>query len=177
MRIKTSSGSQFRPFWVIVLCLLTSAAGSQEDGAEIEQLRQQVEALSDLAVRTQSHVMTDVEYQFSNLWFAGRNGQWDLAAFYLRETSSHLRWAVRIRPVRSVAGGGSVDLSTFQQSIEQAGFAKLGAAIDARDADAFSAAYEETLPQCLACHAASGLAYLAPHVPLRAPSTLMIRGQ
>jgi hypothetical protein len=162
---------------MIVLCLVTSVAGSQEDGTEVEQLRRQVEELSNLAVRTQSHVMTDVEYQFSNLWFAGRSGQWDLAAFYLRETRSHLRWAVRIRPVRSVAGGGSVDLTTFQQNIEQSGFRAIDGAIVDHDTDAFSKAYEQTLPQCLACHAASGLGYLAPHVPERAPSTLMIEGQ
>src|SRR5690349_16792218 len=40
----------------------------------------------------QSHVMTDVAYHFTNLWFAVQGGHWDLANFYATETRSHLRW-------------------------------------------------------------------------------------
>ena len=48
----------------------------------------------------QSHVMADVGYHFANLWFAGEKRNWPLAKFYLDETRSHLRWAVRVIPVR-----------------------------------------------------------------------------
>jgi hypothetical protein len=91
----------------VALIALPGLASSQDDTAEseLEALRQQVEELRNLAVRTQSHVMVDVEYHFSNLWYAGHNDQWELAAFYLRETDSHLRWTVRIRPVRSSSQG------------------------------------------------------------------------
>src|SRR5262249_44424521 len=49
---------------------------------------------------SQSHTMMDVSYHFTNLWFAGERGNWPLAQFYLAETRSHLRWAVRVIPVR-----------------------------------------------------------------------------
>lgn len=163
---------------ITALVLLASIdAGAQDSAAntDSEKLRQQVEQLDQLAVRTQSHVMMDVEYQFTNLWFAAQSEQWDLAAFYLRETRSHLDWMVRIRPVRRVAGGGSVDLKPFQESITQGGFAQMAKALDGKDHDTFEAAYKQTLGQCLACHAASGLPYLAPHVPDRPSSMLMIK--
>ncbi len=34
----------------------------------------------------QSHAMIDVDYHFSNLWFAAQNANWPLAASYLNET-------------------------------------------------------------------------------------------
>lgn len=145
------------------------------DQSELEALRERVEAVSDLAVRTQSHVMVDVEYHFSNLWFAGRNEQWELASFYLRETDSHLRWTVRIRPTRSVRDEGSVDLQPFRQRIEQSGFARLENALADEDLAEFEAAYRDTLTQCYACHQAAGLDFLEPHIPRAALSALMLR--
>ena len=161
----------------VMLCVLPGVASPQDDAAssDIDALRMQVEELSNLAVRTQSHVMMDVEYHFSNLWFAARNAQWDLAAFYLRETDSHLRWTVRIRPVRSVRGGGPVDLQPFQQAIEQSGFAALTSAVEQKDVGRFETAYRQTLTQCYACHTAVGLTYLEPHVPAMPVSPLMLQ--
>jgi cytochrome c553 len=152
-----------------------AVAQSETARSELEALHEQVEDLSRLAVRTQSHIMVDVEYHFSNLWFAGRNEQWDLASFYLRETDSHLGWTVRVRPVRSIRGGGSVDLQPFQQSIEQSGFAQLESAIEQKDAGEFEAAYRRTLTQCYACHQAAGLGYLQPHIPEMPLSSLMLQ--
>lgn len=48
----------------------------------------------------QAHVMQDVGYLFGNLWFAGQSQHGDLAHFYWSETRSHLRWAVRVIPIR-----------------------------------------------------------------------------
>jgi hypothetical protein len=171
-----------RSAWLLtaVFCsFISTGAVSQEESlqTQVDNLRKQVDELNTLAVRTQSHIMMDVEYQFSNLWFAARNEQWDLAAFYLRETKSHLDWTVRVRPVRNVAGGGKVELVPFQQSIEQGGFARLATALEKKDVKAFNTAYRETLPQCHSCHQAAGLGYLEPHIPERAPSTLMIKGE
>lgn len=163
----------------VFLGVLPGVAAAQDDPAEseLEALHAQIEELSNLAVRTQSHIMMDVEYHFANLWFAARNQQWELAAFYLRETDSHLRWTVRVRPVRSVRGGGSVDLQPFQESIEQSAFTRLENAIENKDAREFEAAYAQTLTQCHACHQAAGLAYLQPHIPATPPSPLMLQPQ
>jgi hypothetical protein len=163
--------------WATSFCALPGSAVSQDDStqSELETLRTQVAELSNLAVRTQSHIMIDVEYHFSNLWFAARNEQWELAAFYLRETDSHLAWTVRIRPVRSIRGGGSVELQPFQQSIKESGFTQLEAAIEHESASEFEAAYRQTMTQCYACHQAAGLGYLEPDVPGMPLSPLMLR--
>jgi hypothetical protein len=58
----------------------------------------------------QAHAMADVGYHFANLWFAAEKQNWPLANYYLGETRSHLRWAVRIHPVRKTKAG-AVDLN------------------------------------------------------------------
>ena len=161
----------------VALIALPGLATSQDDIAqsELDALRKQVDELSNLAVRTQSHVMVDVEYHFANLWYAGHNQQWDLASFYLRETDSHLRWTVRIRPVRTLRGsGGSVELQPFQDVIKQSGFTRLETAIEHKDIGEFEGAYTDTLTQCYACHQAAGLGYLKPHIPETPLSPLML---
>jgi len=162
----------------VLLCAIPGIGATQDDTpqSELETLRDQVEQLTNLAVRTQSHVMVDVEYHFSNLWFAVHNQQWELASFYLRETDSHLRWTVRIRPTRSIRGSGnSVDLQPFLQAIEASGFARLEAAIANENVDEFEASYQRTMSECYACHQASGLGYLQPHLPERPLSALMLK--
>src|SRR5438477_13058917 len=67
-------------------------AGSTDDMAA---LRAAIEQLKG-KVPDQSHAMKDVGYHFANLWFAGQKKNWPLAKFYLDETRSHLKWAVRI---------------------------------------------------------------------------------
>src|SRR4051812_4768898 len=66
---------------------------------EIAALQAEVNRLKGI-VPDQSHAMKDVAYHYGNLWFAGQKTNWPLAEFYWSETRSHLRWAVRIIPVR-----------------------------------------------------------------------------
>ena len=138
-------------------------AGSSDQAAEIRRLKDEIEQLKGM-VPDQSHVMKDVAYHFSNLWFAGQARNWPLAAFYLSETRSHLRWAVRVRPVRQTTGG-QIDLRSILDGIDRSLLANLQKAIEMRDQATFSQAYRDTLTGCYACHQASEKPYLRPHVP------------
>ena len=69
--------------------------------AEIERLK--------AIVPDQAHAMQDVEYHFTNLWFAGKAKNWPLAEFYWKETLSHLHWAVRMIPVRKDNAGREIN--------------------------------------------------------------------
>jgi hypothetical protein len=144
---------------------------SADQAAEIVRLRDEIERLKGL-VPDQSHVMKDVAYHFSNLWFAGQAQNWPLARFYLDETRSHLKWAVRVRPVRRTAAG-EVDLRNVLDGIDRSLLSSVQKTIDARDLAAFSKAYRDTLSGCYACHQASEKPYLRPHVP-EAPEGRMI---
>ena len=84
-------------------------------------------------VPDQSHAMKDVGYHFSNLWFAGQKQNWPLAKFYLDETRSHLRWAVRIIPVRKTKAG-DLDLKGILDAVDNTLLAQI------RDRDRFQKA-------------------------------------
>src|SRR6267378_479052 len=71
---------------------------------DVAALKADVERLKGM-VTDQSHVMADVSYHYCNLWFAGQAENWPLAQFYCDETRSHLKWAVRVIPVRKDRDG------------------------------------------------------------------------
>ena len=122
---------------------------------------------------SQSHTMIDVEYHFANLWFAGMAGNWPLASFYLNETQSHLNWAVRVRAVRPLAGGGEIDLRPILQGIEASALTELKSAIEKQDGATFESVYRQMLTQCHACHQAAEKPYLRPHIPTSSPSVMI----
>ena len=124
-------------------------------------------------VPSQSHTMTDVAYQFSGLWFAGKENNWPLAAFYLNEARQHIRWTIRIRPIRKDPEGNSVDLKGIYDSIDDSVMMRLQQAIDKKDGAQFAATYKETLVQCYSCHKASGKPYLRPMIPTVPPQTII----
>jgi hypothetical protein len=124
-------------------------------------------------VPSQSHSMTDVGFQFANLWFAGKEKNWPLADFYLNESRQHIVWTIRIRPVRKDAAGNSVDLKAIFDVISDGPLKKLTTAIQNKDEDQFSSSYKQMLNGCYGCHVASGKPFLRPVVPQTPPQTLI----
>jgi DNA-binding GntR family transcriptional regulator len=158
----------------LLLVSLEAKQAAAQNGAEsdVAALKGEIEALKRV-VPSQSHAMADVDYQFSNLWFAGRYANWPLAEFYLNETRSHLNWAVRIRPVRKLSSGAALDLRPMLQGVESSSLTQLRNAIEKRDAKAFDAAYRQTLTECYACHKLAEKPYLRPQIP-ESPASRMI---
>ncbi len=148
---------------------LPERAAGQES---LEALRAEVAHLRELTP-SQSHSMADVGYQFANLWFAGQAKSWDLAAFYLDETRSHIRWTIRIRPIRKDPSGSPVDLAGIFDGIENGVFSRVKEAIARKDGVAFTAAYRLSLEACYSCHKASGKPYLRPMIPRTPPQPII----
>jgi hypothetical protein len=124
--------------------------------AEIEQLKGKVP--------DQSHAMKDVGYHFANLWFAGQKRNWPLAKFYLDETRSHLKWAVRIIPVRKTKAG-EVDLRGILESVDNTLLSEIQKAIERQDVKKFGDTYRQSIEGCYSCHKASEKPYLRPQIP------------
>ncbi len=137
-----------------------------------EELIKRIEALEGL-LPSQSHMMADVGYHFSNLWFAGKAENWPLADFYLAETKSHLRWAVRRIPVRKDNQGKDVNLANILEAFENSQLNELKQAVDRKDRQTFEAVYRASLTSCYSCHKASDKPYLRPRVPERPEASLI----
>jgi hypothetical protein len=131
---------------------------------EAAELRSRVERLEGKAA-DQAHAMADVGYQFANLWFAGEKEYWPLAKFCLDETRSHLRWAVRIIPVRKTPAGEDLELKGILDALETSVLAEVGRTVEARERTKFEAAYKRALEGCYSCHKAAGKPFIRPQVP------------
>jgi hypothetical protein len=139
---------------------------------QLAALQVEVERLKKI-VPDQAHAMQDVDYHFTNLWFAANQGHWPLAQFYFNETRSHLRWAVRIIPARKDNQGQEVKLEDILQAIENTPLKELEDAIKSQDREKFVAAYEFTLTSCYSCHKTSDKPFLRPRIPEH-PATSII---
>jgi hypothetical protein len=135
-------------------------------------LKAEIEALKE-KLPDQAHAMQDVGYHFSNLWFAGQKQHWDLANFYWAETRSHLRWAVRIIPIRKDNAGVEIKLVDILEAMENGPLKQLGEAIAAKDAEAFEKAYRFSVETCYSCHKASDKPFIRTQIPTK-PETQVI---
>jgi len=120
----------------------------------------------------QSHAMTDVGYHFANLWFAADKHNWPLANYYLGETRSHLKWAVRIHPVRKTKAG-EVDLKGILDAVDNSFLTEIDNAITNKDSVKFKTAYRRTLEGCYACHTACEKPFLRPQIPSEASVSIL----
>jgi len=159
----------------LAICLVWVAwpalATSEDSAAEIARLKAEIEQIKG-RLPSQSHAMMDVDYHFTNLWFAAASKNWPLAQFYLNETRSHLRWAVRIIPVRRIPAG-EIDLRGLLEAVDSTGLADIGKAITEKNTEAFGGAYRRTLEGCYTCHKASDKPYLRPRIPEQPESRII----
>jgi hypothetical protein len=136
------------------------------------ELDARIEALDQL-IPSQSHMMADVGDHFTNLWFAGRAENWPLADFYLGETKSHLRWAVRRIPIRKDNQGRDINLGNILEAFENSQLTQLKGTIDGKNKAGFEKVYKESLTVCYSCHKAADKPYLRPQIPTEPASRIM----
>jgi hypothetical protein len=148
------------------------AQAQVQPSADLVAMQADIAHLKEV-IPSQSHTMTDVGFQFANLWFAGQKKNWPLADFYLNEARQHIQWTIRIRPVRKDPAGNPVDLNPIFDAINGGILTKLKQAIEGQDSAHFEAAYKQTLQGCYSCHQASGKPYLHPVVPTDPPQTII----
>jgi len=153
-------------------CDRAAPAAAPQEAKGTEDLASQVKALKEL-VPDQAHIMADVGNHFTNLWFAGKAENWPLADFYLGETKSHLKWAVRAKPIRKDDAGRDVNLPGILEAFENSQLTQLKQAVDHKDMAAFERVYKESLTICYACHVASSKPYLRPQIPTKPESAII----
>lgn len=144
--------------------LAAEAATTASEPPTLENLQAEVERLRSI-MPGQAFAMTQIAYNFSNLWFAAQAENWPLAQFYLNETRVRLRWAIRIQPARRLANGGQLELEPIVAALENDQMATIASAITAGDRSRFTPAYEGMMQGCQACHVASEKPYLKLQIP------------
>lgn len=131
----------------------------------MEELPQEVALLKQL-IPTNSTIMMDVQWHWTNLWFAGKKRNWPLAQYYFNESRGHIQWLVRKNPtIRNNAEQKDVDLVGIFDGIDTSSLAMVKDAIEKKDGPTFDKNYKLMLESCYACHKAVGRAYIRPQMP------------
>jgi len=63
----------------------------------MESLPAEVAQLKAL-VPSNSHIMMDVQFHWTSLWFAGKRKNWPLAQYFFNESRNHIQWLIRKSP-------------------------------------------------------------------------------
>jgi hypothetical protein len=164
MKHRPFLSSVFATFFTITAIPAPAQDSASPKADELTALKAEVERLKGMAP-DQSHAMKDVAYHFANLWFAADKKNWPLADFYLSETRSHLRWAVRIIPVRKTPEGQEVRLEELLKGVDEGVLKPLADTVKAADGKAFRERYETALAACYGCHVTVGKPFLRLRIP------------
>jgi cytochrome c553 len=152
--------------------IIPAAAAQQREGGgrraalpTMDQLPAEVAQLKAL-VPSNSHIMMDVQWHWTNLWWAGKKKNWPLAQFYFNETRGHIQWLIRKSPViKSQLDQKDVDVAGIFDGIDTSSLAAVKTAIEQKDSTAFASSYRTMLESCYACHKSVGRPYLRPMIP------------
>jgi len=130
----------------------------------MESLPAEVAQLKAL-VPSNSHIMMDVQFHWTNLWFAGQKKNWPLAQYWFNEMRGHIIWLTRKSPIIRGTDGKDVDIAAIFEAVDTSSLAAVKAAIEKKDSAQFAAAYRTMLESCYACHKSVGRPYLRPMIP------------
>jgi hypothetical protein len=126
--------------------------------AEVAQLK--------LLVPSNSHIMMDVQFHWTNLWWAAKKRNWPLAQYYFNETRGHIQWLIRKSPIiRSQLDQKDVDIAGIFDGVDTSSLAAVKTAIEHKDSAEFASSYKTMLESCYACHKSVGRPYLRPMIP------------
>jgi hypothetical protein len=116
-------------------------------------------------VPSNSHIMMDVQFHWTNLWFAAQKKNWPFAQYQFNEMRGHIIWLTRKSPTIRAQDGTDVDIKSIFDGVDTSSLADLKAAIEKKDSVRFVATYKTMIESCYSCHKAVGRPYLRPMIP------------
>src|SRR3984957_3776925 len=131
----------------------------------IEQLPQEVATLRQL-IPTNSTIMMDVQWHWTNLWWAGKKRNWPLAQYYFNEARGHIQQLVRKNPtIRNQVDNTDVELQGIFDGIDTSSLAMVKDAIAKKDGVGFEKNYKIVVRRFVSCHKSVGRPYIPPQIP------------
>ncbi len=100
--------------------------------------------------------MWEVGYRYGELYWAGSEGNWDLAAYQMKKIRLAMDLAVERRPNRVAS----------YEAFFSGGLPPINQAISAKDKVAFDTGFDQLTGACNVCHVAENLAFFAVRKPV-----------
>lgn len=110
--------------------------------------------------------MTSTQLRHAKLWFAGKQNNWDLAAYEIDEIKEGLDDAARLHP-----NFDGVPVAEMIKTIIDPRIEELEKAVRAKSSAKFSAAFDELTSGCNSCHAAANKPFIRIQRPTESPLT------
>jgi hypothetical protein len=105
--------------------------------------------------------MAATQLRHAKLWFAGKNHNWDLAAYEIDEIKEGLDDATRLHPTHDGIAVADMIKAILDPRIE-----RLEKAVEAKDDARFASAFDELTTGCNSCHREAG----KPFIRIQRPS-------
>ena len=105
--------------WLPAVSAQEARRGGPPPLPTMESLPAEVAQLKAL-VPSNSHIMMDVQFHWTNLWFAGRKKNWPLALYFFNESRGHITWLIRKSPVIRGQDGKDVDIKGIFDGVDTA---------------------------------------------------------
>jgi hypothetical protein len=110
-------------------------------------------------------VMIEYANRFTNAYYAAKGGNWDLAAYMVKEMREIQEVGETTRPARAAA------LKGFEKSYLD----PLDVTIKAKDFKKFDTAFKSGIQGCNTCHTGQGFSYIKYQLPKVPPSPLVMK--
>ncbi|WFU25635.1 hypothetical protein QA649_05345 [Bradyrhizobium sp. CB1717] len=110
--------------------------------------------------------MTATQLRHAKLWFAGKQNNWDLAAYEIDEIKESLEDAARLFPTSD-----GIPVAEMIKTIIDPRIEELEKAVRAKSSTKFTAAFDELTRGCNSCHAGAGKPFIRIQRPIASPLT------
>jgi hypothetical protein len=110
--------------------------------------------------------MTATQLRHAKLWFAGKQNNWDLAAYEIDEIKEGLEDAARLFPTFD-----GIPVAEMIKNIIDPRIEELEKAVRAKSSTKFTAAFDELTGGCNSCHAGASKPFIRIQRPIASPLT------
>ena len=110
--------------------------------------------------------MTATQLRHAKLWFAGKQNNWDLAAYEIDEIKEGLEDAARLFPTFD-----GIPVAEMIKTIIDPRIEELEKAVRAKSSAKFSVAFDELTSGCNSCHAGANKPFIRIQRPTESPLT------
>jgi hypothetical protein len=110
--------------------------------------------------------MTATQLRHAKLWFAGKDSNWDLAAYEIDEIKEGLEDAARLHPTFD-----GVPVAEMIKTIINPRIERLEKAVEGKNSTQFIAAFDELTNGCNSCHAGASKPFIHIQRPTEPPLT------
>ena len=108
--------------------------------------------------------MTATQLRHAKLWFAGKDNNWDLAAYEIDEITEGLEDAEKQFPIHDGIPVADMIKANIDPAVEQ-----LKKAVEARSRTKFVVAFDNLTRACNTCHAGAGKPFIQIQRPTSSP--------